>query len=132
MSLRHVSLAIIGAGPAGLAAAIHAARAGIDHVLFDPDPPGGLLRAARLIENVPGMLEGIPGRTMAAQMVAHAQALEVIHYPCRITLLNRTDGGFTVRGSPQGRRPGRSGSPASWRRLPGDCATATRGRSPRG
>lgn len=99
MSLRHIPLAIVGAGPAGLAASIHAARAGIDHVLFDPDPPGGLLRAARLIENVPGMIDGLSGVSMADRMVAHAQALGVIHYPCRVTAIERTGGGFVVRAS---------------------------------
>lgn len=99
MSLRHIPLAIVGAGPAGLAASIHAARAGIDHVLFDPDPPGGLLRAARLIENVPGMFGGMSGTSMAAQMVAHAQTLGVIHYPCRVVALERTGDGFVVRAS---------------------------------
>jgi len=47
-------VAIIGAGPAGLSAALYAARANKTVILFDKDMPGGQLNHATHIENYPG------------------------------------------------------------------------------
>ena len=52
---------IIGAGPAGIAAAIQLKRYGITPVVLERDSIGGLLRNANLVENYPGFPEGIPG-----------------------------------------------------------------------
>ena len=52
---------IIGAGPAGIAAAIQLKRHGITPVVLERDSIGGLLRNANLVENYPGFPEGIPG-----------------------------------------------------------------------
>jgi thioredoxin reductase (NADPH) len=52
---------IIGAGPAGLAAAIQLKRYGIEPLLFERRATGGLLRNANLVENYPGFPEGISG-----------------------------------------------------------------------
>ena len=56
-------VAIIGAGPAGLAAAIQLKRYGIDALLLQGvEAVGGLLRNANLVENYPGFpQQGIPG-----------------------------------------------------------------------
>ncbi len=52
---------IIGAGPAGLGAAIQLKRYGIESILLEKDDVGGLLRNANLVENYPGFPDGIPG-----------------------------------------------------------------------
>lgn len=52
---------IIGAGPAGLAAATQLRRYGIEPVLLEKKEIGGLLRNANLVENYPGFPEGISG-----------------------------------------------------------------------
>jgi thioredoxin reductase len=52
---------IIGAGPAGLGAAIQLKRYGIEPILLEKEKVGGLLRNANLVENYPGFPEGIPG-----------------------------------------------------------------------
>jgi thioredoxin reductase (NADPH) len=55
---------VVGAGPAGLAAAIQLRRSGINPVVFEKGEPGGLLRNAGCIENYPGFPDGIPGEKL--------------------------------------------------------------------
>ncbi len=52
---------IIGAGPAGVSAAIQLARFGIKPLVFEKNAIGGLLRNANRIENYPGFPDGIRG-----------------------------------------------------------------------
>lgn len=54
-------VAIIGAGPAGIAAAIQLLRSGIEPLLLDSGTPGGLLWNAHRVENYPGFPAGISG-----------------------------------------------------------------------
>lgn len=54
-------VAIIGAGPAGIASAIYLHRAGWTPLLLEQGEPGGLLRNANLVENYPGFPGGIKG-----------------------------------------------------------------------
>lgn len=57
--------AVIGAGPAGIAAAIQLKRCGIEPLLLERNEAGGLLRNAALVENYPGFPGGIGGRELA-------------------------------------------------------------------
>lgn len=59
MDLKDV--AIIGAGPAGIATAIQLKRYNVEFVLLEQEEIGGLLRNACLVENYPGFPEGING-----------------------------------------------------------------------
>jgi thioredoxin reductase (NADPH) len=52
---------VIGAGPAGIAAAIQLKRHGIEPVILEKGEIGGLLRNANLVENYPGFPNGISG-----------------------------------------------------------------------
>lgn len=54
-------VAIIGAGPAGLAAAIYTSRRGLKTIVFEESVVGGRASYAHLIENYPGFPEGITG-----------------------------------------------------------------------
>ena len=59
-----VDVAIIGAGPAGIAAAIQLKRYDIEFMIFEKGKIGGLLRNANLVENYLGFPRGIRGREL--------------------------------------------------------------------
>ncbi len=88
---------IIGAGPAGIAAAIYLQRAGVDYVLFEKDEPGGLLRNAWLVENYPGFPGGESGPGLTRRMVDHAAQLGVEIIRERVESLSRGDGTFRAK-----------------------------------
>jgi len=65
-------LVIIGGGPAGLAAAIYAAREGIDGIVVDASALGGQAGVSDRIDNYPGFPDGISGAELAERFVAQA------------------------------------------------------------
>ncbi|HSG28651.1 MAG TPA: NAD(P)/FAD-dependent oxidoreductase [Candidatus Krumholzibacterium sp.] len=88
---------IIGAGPAGIAAAIYLQRAGVDYVVFEKDEPGGLLRNAWLVENYPGFPGGESGPGLTRRMVAHAAQLGVGITREKVVSLSREEGMFRAK-----------------------------------
>ncbi len=59
---------IVGAGPAGIEAAIQLRRSGVEFLLFEKERIGGLLNEANRVENFPGVSGGVPGRILAARL----------------------------------------------------------------
>jgi thioredoxin reductase (NADPH) len=70
-------LAIVGGGPAGLAAAIYAAREGIDAVVVERSGLGGQAGVTERIDNYPGFPDGIGGADLAERFIAQARRYEV-------------------------------------------------------
>ena len=68
----HIDVAIVGGGPAGLAAALYSARALVNTVVFESGLPGGQIVTTDRLENYPGFPEGISGAEIGVLM--HAQA----------------------------------------------------------
>ena len=69
--------AIIGAGPAGMAAAIYLQRAGLDPLVLEKKALGGLLRNANLVENYPGFAGGIRGEELVARFAEQVGSLSI-------------------------------------------------------
>lgn len=66
-------LAIVGGGPAGLAAAIYAAREGMGAIVIDRSALGGQSGVTERIDNYPGFPEGVGGADLAERFIAQAR-----------------------------------------------------------
>ena len=68
-----LDVAIVGAGPAGLAAAVYAASEGLDAVVIEADFPGGQAGSSSKIENYLGFPMGVSGLELTRRSVAQAE-----------------------------------------------------------
>lgn len=96
MPSRRVDVAVVGAGPAGLAAGIHLARARIPHLVFERAEPGGLLNAAGLVECYPGFPGGIAAPALVCAMVEQAEQLGVAIVRAEVERLGWSGGRFDL------------------------------------
>ncbi len=97
MQERNVDLLIIGAGPAGMAAAIYAGRALLKPVVLERMSIGGLAVTTERIDNYPGFPEGIPAMELVERMHRQAERFGAEFLYDEVLSLVRTDAGFDVR-----------------------------------
>ena len=71
--MENIDIAIIGAGPAGLTAALYASRARAKTVVFEQGIPGGQIVTTDWIENYPGFPKGLSGQELGDLMLAQAE-----------------------------------------------------------
>ena len=77
MSDNHHKLIILGSGPAGYAASIYAARAGLEPIIIAGMQEGGQLTTTTDVENWPGDSDGLQGPELMDRMKKHAQQFDV-------------------------------------------------------
>ena len=77
MSNNHNKLIILGSGPAGYAASIYAARAGLDPIIIAGSQEGGQLTTTTDVENWPGDSDGLQGPELMDRMKKHSQQFDV-------------------------------------------------------
>lgn len=90
-------LAVIGAGPAGLAAGVYGASEGLDVVVLDAVAAGGQAGTSSRIENYLGFPSGVPGEELASRAAVQAQKFGAsVKSPSTATGLRNGQGLFTV------------------------------------
>jgi len=96
MSENHERLVIIGAGSAGLTAAIYAARANLQPVVIAGLQPGGQLTITTDVENYPGFADVVQGPWLMEQMQAQAEKVGTRMVYDLVTALDSSSRPFTL------------------------------------
>ncbi|HEU4846929.1 MAG TPA: FAD-dependent oxidoreductase [Rubrobacteraceae bacterium] len=94
---RNFDLVIVGAGPAGLAAAVYGASEGLDTLVVDAETFGGQAGTSSLIRNYLGFSRGISGQELATQAYTQAWLFGAsFDFARHATGLRRAEDGFLV------------------------------------
>ena len=99
MSNTHKKLIILGSGPAGYAASIYAARAGLNPALITGTEVGGQLTTTTEVENWPGDSDDLQGPELMDRMQKHALKFDVEIINDHIHETKLTDGIKTLNGN---------------------------------
>jgi thioredoxin reductase (NADPH) len=92
----HSKVVIIGSGPAGLTAALYAARANLEPLVVRGLQPGGLIATTSEVENYPGFVEGIGGFELADNMEKQAARFGAQFMDTLITSLDPSERPFVL------------------------------------
>ncbi|HXX56400.1 MAG TPA: FAD-dependent oxidoreductase [Thermodesulfovibrionales bacterium] len=89
-------LVVVGAGPAGMTAAIYAERAGLKTVILERENIGGQVTITPEVENYPGFTR-IPGKTLVDMMAQQAAQYSEIHLSEEVKEIESVDGRFQIK-----------------------------------
>jgi thioredoxin reductase (NADPH) len=89
-------IAAVGGGPAGLTAALFAARHGRSTILFDPLGMGGAILNTERIEDLPGFPEGIPGFDFGPRLQEQVTTAGATVRPAEVTRIERRGDDWAV------------------------------------
>jgi thioredoxin reductase (NADPH) len=92
----HTRVAIIGSGPAGLTAALYAARANLAPLVIRGLQPGGLIATTSEVENYPGFVNGIGGYELADNIEQQAKRFGATYRDTLITSIDASQRPFVL------------------------------------
>lgn len=96
--IKHCRVLIVGAGPAGYAAAVYAARANLNPVMISGLEEGGQLMTTTDVDNWPGDSDGLQGPDLMERMKAHALHFNTEIINDHITSVDFSKRPFTLKG----------------------------------
>jgi thioredoxin reductase (NADPH) len=127
----HSKVIIIGSGPAGLTAAIYAARANLAPIVFAGHMYGGQLMLTTEVENYPGFAEGIMGPELMEAFRAQAERFGSIIHNVDVTEVDFAQRPFVVRTPEEAYTADTvivaTGASARWLDIPGEARLRGRG-----
>jgi thioredoxin reductase (NADPH) len=123
---------IIGTGPAGLTAAIYAARSDLKPIVLEGHEPGGQLTLTTEVENFPGFEHGVMGPELMATMKKQAARFGAEFMPVMCTEIDLQKRPFTIKTSNGGSYAAETviistGASAKWLGLPNEKELTGRG-----
>ena len=96
--IKHCRVLIVGAGPAGYAAAVYAARANLNPVMISGLEQGGQLMTTTDVDNWPGDSDGLQGPDLMERMKVHALRFNTEIVNDHITSVDFSKRPFTLKG----------------------------------
>jgi thioredoxin reductase (NADPH) len=126
-NLIHRQVVIIGSGPAGLTAAIYAARADLQPLVIEGPQPGGQLTITTDVENYPGFSKGIQGPALMEEFREQARRFGTEFLQAPVTKADLSERPFTLQTDDQEIKADTliiaSGASAKWLGIPGEAPT---------
>ncbi|MBV8750111.1 MAG: thioredoxin-disulfide reductase [Candidatus Eremiobacteraeota bacterium] len=127
----HAKVVIIGSGPAGLTAAVYAARANLAPVVFAGHMYGGQLMLTTEVENYPGFPDGIMGPELMEAFRAQAERFGAVIHNVDVTAVDFARQPFVIRTDEEEYTADSvivaTGASARWLNIPGEARLRGRG-----